>query len=227
MATADLGGSVSLWNMRTGDSSVTYGPREKDQVRVIAFSPDGKLWATGHDSGLVTVRELVGGTQVYSTTHKSTISALAFGPHSRALAISGAKDGALIVWGMDEDSVVLQPTVRRDTISALAFSAHGSRLAVGDAGGELWLCAGPGEPSACLPVFAQDAGIVDLGFRRDGEQIVVRDDTGTLRIWDLDADAWIVRACRVANRALTEEEWAQYVVGAPYQPTCGKSEEEK
>jgi WD40 repeat protein len=226
MATVDLDHGVAMWDMRTGESPGEYDPGNKEKIDISAFSPDGKLWAVGYKSRLVTVHDLIGTGQVYSTSHRSAISALAFGPHSRTLAIGGAKDGALVVWGMDEDSEVLQPTVRQDTISALAFSADGSRLAVGYAGGEVWLCAGLGEPSACLPVFAQDAGIVALGFRHDGEQLVVRDDTGTVRIWDLGVEAWITRACRVANRTLTEEEWAQHVVGAPYRPPCGKDEEE-
>jgi hypothetical protein len=40
-------------------------------------------------------------------------------------------------------------------------------------------------------------------------------------LWDVDADSWVKRACRIANRDLTQQEWAKYVgARAEYEPTC-------
>jgi WD40 repeat protein len=225
MATVDLEGAVKLWNVRTGETPVTYGPRSGEEVNVTAFSVDGKLWATGYDSGLVTVRELAGGRQIAEVKRGSAISALAFDSQGQMLAIGGT-DGALVAWSFAADNRFSLLTGRRSNISALAFSLDGSQLAVGYAGGELLLCSGPGRQPACFPLIVQDDGIVALGFRRDGKQLAVRDDAGTVRIWDLSVDAWVDRARRIANRALSQEEWAQYVASESYQLLRIENEEE-
>ena len=39
--------------------------------------------------------------------------------------------------------------------------------------------------------------------------------------WDLDTRTWVRRACEIANRNLTEQEWKQYVgKEVPYRKTC-------
>ena len=40
-------------------------------------------------------------------------------------------------------------------------------------------------------------------------------------LWDLSLESWQSRACRVANRDLTQDEWDQFVGSdTPYERTC-------
>jgi hypothetical protein len=36
----------------------------------------------------------------------------------------------------------------------------------------------------------------------------------------LDPASWPERACALANRALTREEWETFLPGLPYEPAC-------
>ena len=38
--------------------------------------------------------------------------------------------------------------------------------------------------------------------------------------WRLDTRPWTERACRMANRNLTEEEWEQFMGDRPYNKIC-------
>ena len=39
-------------------------------------------------------------------------------------------------------------------------------------------------------------------------------------VWNVSIDTWADRACSIANRNLTCEEWRQYIADSPYQPVC-------
>ena len=39
-------------------------------------------------------------------------------------------------------------------------------------------------------------------------------------VWDVDPESWKRRACEIANRTLTQEEWEEFLPGRPYEPAC-------
>jgi hypothetical protein len=41
-----------------------------------------------------------------------------------------------------------------------------------------------------------------------------------VRLWDVDPHSWRQRACVIANRNLTREEWWKYMGDEPYRKTC-------
>jgi len=45
----------------------------------------------------------------------------------------------------------------------------------------------------------------------------------TLLLWEIDPTSWFKRACAVANRDLTRQEWEAFLPDRPYQPPCGGS----
>ena len=48
-----------------------------------------------------------------------------------------------------------------------------------------------------------------------------RTATARQRVWDIDPESWKQRACAIANRTLTREEWEEFLPGRPYEPACG------
>ena len=59
-----------------------------------------------------------------------------------------------------------------------------------------------------------------LAFRPDG-RILASMEQNTVYLWDFDISSWRRRACAIANRNLTIEEWDRYLGPAPYRKTCG------
>ena len=61
-----------------------------------------------------------------------------------------------------------------------------------------------------------------IALRPDGGEMAVGGGgTDGIAIWDLDPDAWVAAACRLAGRNLTEDEWNTYIgTLAPYRETC-------
>ena len=57
-------------------------------------------------------------------------------------------------------------------------------------------------------------------FSPDGRHVVAVDADGTAIDWDIRPSSWERRACSVAGRTLTKDEWAQYLPGRSSHPAC-------
>ena len=61
---------------------------------------------------------------------------------------------------------------------------------------------------------------VNQAHTPDGRSIIVVSQSGRGWIWPATLGAWEQRACKVAGRNLTTEEWRRYVTGKPYSTIC-------
>jgi WD40 repeat protein/DNA-binding SARP family transcriptional activator len=140
-------------------------------------------------------------------------------------------DGSLLAAGGTDGLVTLIDPVGQRTVGAplrgvdgpvvsQSFSPDGSHLVTSSTDGtvQLWDVAArervarvtPGEPRH--EVFAW--------FEDGGRTIVAADERGG--IWSIpsDPDEWQRRACEIAGRNLTREEWAELLPDQPYRKTC-------
>ena len=60
--------------------------------------------------------------------------------------------------------------------------------------------------------------MIDLSA--DGRQLLEIHGNGQGAVWDVDPESWKRRACDLANRTLTREEWEEFLPGRPYEPAC-------
>jgi hypothetical protein len=44
----------------------------------------------------------------------------------------------------------------------------------------------------------------------------------TIILWDISRESWRTRACRIANRNLTDGEWREFLGDERYRRTCSK-----
>ena len=104
-------------------------------------------------------------------------------------------------------------------VLSLEFSPDGSVLAIsgGDSFASLLDVATGAQIGPRLTAGGRGT-MVD--FSPDGGRLLEVHANGEGAVWDVDPDSWKRRACAVANRTLSREEWAEFLPGRPYEPAC-------
>jgi WD40 repeat protein/tRNA A-37 threonylcarbamoyl transferase component Bud32 len=225
LATAGEHGA-ELWNVATGDSLGHIG--DYSAPGDIAFSPTGPLVAFVRDGYLAGGG---GDVEIWDAARRSRVRkiradalnafgwALAFSPDGRTIA-TGGLDTLVHFWDVRTGKLVreLQQNVGSAVLS-LEFSPDGRILAIsgGEAFASLWDVA-KGVPIG--PKLRVGGGEVSLDISPDGRRLLTTHGNGKATIWNIDPASWSQRACRLANRALTREEWEEFLPGRRYEPAC-------
>ena len=182
-ATGNLIRTLSLWD----DFSYEVGDQKRDaEVWSMAFSPDGKLLATGALNGTLRLWDLETARQRASLGgHTAQVARLAFSPDGSLLASSGY-DGATIVWDVVTRGQRATLSGHQGWARSLAFSPDGSTLASGsnDMTIRLWDAAS-GEERTVLEGHTGE--VLQLAFSQDGMTLASSALDGTLRVWDVES----------------------------------------
>jgi dipeptidyl aminopeptidase/acylaminoacyl peptidase len=172
---------ISPSNARRLKASSDFGVSTSDLTQV-AFSADGKLFATGNQEGAVQLWDPVSGAELRSIAgHDTGITSLAFSPDS-AFLVSVSQDGILHVWDTVSGEAVI--SLQGDALTCAAFGPDGKTLITGGENGAIktWDAAS-GEP---IQEFTSGIGTIRNVVVNPGNgQIAISGDVGTVQIWDV------------------------------------------
>ena len=191
LATGGEDGLVHVWNL-TESKKIRHRftvKEHKHDIRTLAFSPDGKMLASGsvnkRDSKTITLclwRVVDGAPLFKSTAHKSWVVAVAFSPDSKILASGGNE---LYLWDTATSTQLnTSPRGLKARISTMVFSPDGNTLVVGNWDGilELWDV----RTGGLLSTHTGHTWWVEvLKFSADGKTLISASFwDGTILIWD-------------------------------------------
>ena len=165
-------------------------PSTESSIYSLAFSPDGKLLATGHRDGLVRLWDFQSGRLVRKLAgHATRVWSLAFTPDGWMIA-AGGDDSTVRIWGVRSGVEVKQVKLprwfgsNREKIRCLAFSPDGKRLAV--AGGSTALrILDPSSGKLLSETPGHQDFVTHAAFSPDGLLLATASGDSTARLWDL------------------------------------------
>jgi WD40 repeat protein len=210
--------TVRFWNVETGQPlrpAVDIGV----DVYSVKFDSSGTRVAVADESGSVLLCRLTEKGVVTSAVGTHLLSSdgmtgLAFGPKDRFLISSSPRHTQL--WGLRQgESLVLPPLEGSFAVLAPA----GDQAAVVSDSEELRLIDIASWRVFVAPLGRQQNLVNALAFSPDGHQLAAAaaDD---LVLWDVDLHSWQARACAIARRNLSADEWKRYLGERPYRRSC-------
>jgi len=202
-------GRESLYRTLTQNPElVTILHGHLEDVRSLAFHPNGRLLASGGQDGVIYLWNTDSGQPVSDplSGHHGQVSSLAFSPDGSILA-SGGFDDAIILWNADETSTTFGKPIGEPikghggNIWSMAFSPDGKVLASGAADQKIILWdVSEGtvnyDPTGISVINGHDGIVTSVAFNPDGSRLASGSADSTILLWDINTQEPVIEALR-------------------------------
>jgi WD40 repeat protein len=184
---------ASVFRLRDGVRTHVFRQRG---TKSVAFSPDGKLVATGHADDAARVWRLSDARLLRTfDEHTGDVLAVAFSPDSELLATASADSGVRI-WRLTDGERRFLFVGHNNPAVALAWSPDGRFLAdaSSDRTSRILDIGGVGAGRMAAVLIGHREAISALTYSPDGRTIATVSRDGTARLWDARAESEALRA---------------------------------
>ncbi|HEY8204049.1 MAG TPA: caspase family protein [Pyrinomonadaceae bacterium] len=165
-----------------------------DRVRAIAFSPDGRVLASGSSDQTVKLWEVATGALLRPLTgHTERVESVSFSSDGRLLASAGG-DKTVRVWDVETGSVVRTFSDSTALFRAVVFSPDGRMVAA--AADEKIILFETNSGTVIRKIDPQSGWIHSLAFSPDGSRLV--SGSQSIKLWDV-TNGKLVREFPLSN----------------------------
>jgi WD40 repeat protein len=171
-------------NFTGADLSQSVFAKQLTSILCLAFSPNGKLLATGDVNGEIHLWQIANcQLLLVCKGHAGWVHGLAFSPDGKTLC-SASSDHTVKLWDVFDGSCLTTLTGHHQRVRTVAFSPDGKLIASGgsDATIRLW----DTQTGACLQVLLGHANYIwSVAFSPDGTTIASGSEDRSIKLWDV------------------------------------------
>ncbi len=183
-------GEIKLWDVETGREIRTL-QGHTDSIRSLAFSPDGRLIASGSNDKTIKLWDVETGREIRTLQgHTDSIRSLAFSPDGRLIA-SSSNDKTIKLWDIESGQTIRTIEGSMSNVCNVAFSPDGHQLVSGSGSSGGLFTVWDVKSGQVLRTSQRHVGpIHSLAFSPDGRQIVSGGGGGSgsthgeINLWD-------------------------------------------
>jgi len=172
----------ALWELYSHNPSLaTLGMHERT-VRAVAYAPDGRIFASASDDGVVKLWDDAGCKCLATLAeHTAPVHGLDFSPDGRYLA-SASLDGTVIIWDLATNAPVRMIGGQIDALYSVRYTRDGTQLVCGTGDGAIRVLDVTGG-EAVRTLSGHDAAVACLRFSRDGSLLASASADQTIKLW--------------------------------------------
>jgi WD40 repeat protein/serine/threonine protein kinase len=173
---------VAVWDAVTVQLLFGLTPNDLPGA-CVAFDPNGKRLASGHEDGTIKIWDLNSRRQIQILKgHTDRIACIVFAPDGRLLA-SASEDHTIRLWDSERGTEVRRLAGHGGSVSSVAFAPNGRHLASGSADRtvKIWDVATGNELLTCK---GHTWTVTSVAYSPDERHVASASQDRTVRLWE-------------------------------------------